>query len=317
MQSSQVMFTDLWSNLENLTDHYLSDDDHNQTNSSLEDLIDNTILESPPSSPLPPRYQTQNHSVPSATDFPGQYGFQLAFSPPAKDTKSTSWTYSALSKKLYARMAMSCPVQFKTTFSPPPSTFIRATAIYKEPQHVQSTVKRCPNHASSLQHNENHPAPNHLVRCENLNAVYEEDAFTQRHSVLIPYHSAQPGSDCIVQLYKFMCLGSCVGGPNRRPLQIVFTLEHNQVVLGRAAVDIRICACPGRDKKVDENSLRCPSSKNKSIKRPLLGNVIQSSYKKTKLDEDVFSLVIHGKENFELLKTIRDSLEMASYFTSQ
>ena len=53
---------------------------------------------------------------------------------------------------------------------------------------------------------------------------------------------------------QFMCLGSCVGGPNRRPIHIVFTLEHGNVVLGRRAVEVRICACPGRDRKQDEKS---------------------------------------------------------------
>ena len=49
-----------------------------------------------------------------------------------------------------------------------------------------------------------------------------------------------------------MCLGSCVGGPNRRPIHIVFTLELENVVLGRRAIEVRICACPGRDRKQDE-----------------------------------------------------------------
>lgn len=57
-----------------------------------------------------------------------------------------------------------------------------------------------------------------------------------------------------------MCLGSCVGGPNRRPIQIVFTLECDNQVLGRRAVEVRICACPGRDRKADERAAQ-PVSK--------------------------------------------------------
>lgn len=58
----------------------------------------------------------------------------------------------------------------------------------------------------------------------------------------------------LVFFLQFMCLGSCVGGPNRRPIQIVFTLEYENQVLGRRAVEVRICACPGRDRKADERA---------------------------------------------------------------
>ena len=87
-----------------------------------------------------------------------------------------------------------------------------------------------------------------------LSVRYEDDRNTGRQSVVLPHESPQAGSEWVTNLFQFMCLGSCVGGPNRRPLQIVFTLEKDGQVLGRRAVEVRICACPGRDRKADEKS---------------------------------------------------------------
>lgn len=62
--------------------------------------------------------------------------------------------YSESLKKLYVRMATTCPVRFKTARQPPPGCIIRAMPIFMKPEHVQETVKRCPNHATSKEHNE-------------------------------------------------------------------------------------------------------------------------------------------------------------------
>jgi len=62
------------------------------------------------------------------------------------------------------------------------------------------------------------------------------------------------GTEWVTNLFQFMCFSSCVGGLTRRPIQVVFTLEHSGLVLGRQAVEIRICACPGRDRKNEERS---------------------------------------------------------------
>lgn len=172
-------------------------------------------------------------TVPSNTNYPGEYGFEISFATPSKETKSTTWTYSDMLKKLYVRMATTCPVRFKAARTPPPGCVIRSMPIFMKPEHVQETVKRCPNHATSKENNENHPAPNHLVRCEHKLAKYVEDGYTSRQSVLIPHETPQAGSEWVTNLFQFMCLGSCVGGPNRRPIQIVFTLEKDNQVLGR------------------------------------------------------------------------------------
>ena len=53
---------------------------------------------------------------------------------------------------------------------------------------------------------------------------------------------------------KFMCLGSCIGGINRRATMVIFTLESlSGEVCGRAKVDVRICSCPRRDAHAEED----------------------------------------------------------------
>ena len=147
-------------------------------------------------------------------------------------------------------MATTCPIRFRVDKPPPPNCIIRAMPIYMKPEHVQEIVKRCPNHATTKEFNESecslhhcailikkyiihvssvcldHLAPDHLVRCEHKLAQYAQDHFTTRQSVVIPHEHPQAGAEWVTNLYQFMCFSSCVGGLNRRPIQVIFTLEH-------------------------------------------------------------------------------------------
>ena len=93
----------------------------------------------------------------------------------------------------------------------------------------------------------------HKVYCyrfDNIQSLYCEDVSSGRLSVVLPVSHLNETSCCLI---KFMCLGSDVGGPNRRPLQVIFTLEdQTQHVHGRDIIDIKICCCPKRDKAADE-----------------------------------------------------------------
>lgn len=99
--------------------------------------------------------------------------------------------YSELLNKLYVRMGSTCPIRFQTTRRPPNGCVIRATPVYMKPEHVQEVVTRCPNHTSTKELNENHPAPKHLVRCEHKLAKYLEDRMTGRQSVIVPHEQPQ------------------------------------------------------------------------------------------------------------------------------
>jgi len=50
-----------------------------------------------------------------------------------------------------------------------------------------------------------HPAPNHLVRCEHKLARYVEDPYTIRQSVIIPHEQPQ-GLSCYHHLHENYCL---------------------------------------------------------------------------------------------------------------
>ncbi|XP_076087298.1 tumor protein 63-like isoform X2 [Mytilus galloprovincialis] len=289
-----------------------------QTNiigSSASSPYNDTITSPPPYSPHT-SMQSPIPSVPSNTDYPGDYGFTISFSQPSKETKSTTWTYSESLKKLYVRMATTCPIRFKCLRQPPQGCVIRAMPIFMKPEHVQEPVKRCPNHATSKEHNENHPAPTHLCRCEHKLAKFVEDPYTSRQSVLIPHEIPQAGSEWVTNLFQFMCLGSCVGGPNRRPIQIVLTLEKDNQVLGRRAVEVRICACPGRDRKADEKAALppCKQSPKKGQKVNIINEIttVTPGGKKRKAEDEPFTLSVRGRENYEILCRLRDSLELSS-----
>jgi len=104
-------------------------------------------------------------------------------------------------------MGSTCPIRFRTTSSssgaashrpgmsagssPPDGCLIRAVAVYMRPEHVREVVTRCPNHATTRELNENHPAPTHLIRCEHKLARYVDDRLTGRQSVVIPREQPQ------------------------------------------------------------------------------------------------------------------------------
>jgi len=105
--------------------------------------------------------------------------------------------YSEALRKLYVRMAHTCPVRFKTASSPPPGSVIRAMPVYIKPEHVQEVVKRCPNHASKPPYTGDGrqaaavAPPQHLLVCEHKRARYDDDPYTGRLSVIIPHEPPQ------------------------------------------------------------------------------------------------------------------------------
>lgn len=64
-----------------------------------------------------------------------------------------------------------------------------------------------------------------------MQAVYMGDKSIGVHlSVVVPLSVPQTGSETVREMYKFMCKNSCPSGMNRRPIQVLFTIEDEKLV---------------------------------------------------------------------------------------
>uniref|UniRef100_A0A671TCT0 Tumor protein 63 (p63) n=1 Tax=Sinocyclocheilus anshuiensis TaxID=1608454 RepID=A0A671TCT0_9TELE len=263
-------------------------------------------------------------AIPSNTDYAGPHTFDVSFQQ-SSTAKSATWTYSTELKKLYCQIAKTCPIQIKVLTNPPQGAVIRAMPVYKKAEHVTEVVKRCPNHELSREFNDGQIAPpSHLIRVEgNSHAQYMEDSITGRQSVLVPYEPPQVGTEFTTILYNFMCNSSCVGGMNRRPILIIVTLESRDgQVLGRRCFEARICACPGRDRKADEDSIRKQhvsdgTKSSEAFRQASHLSQLNSIKKRRSTDEEVFCLPIKGREIYEILVKIKESLELMQFLPQQ
>ncbi|XP_042146794.1 cellular tumor antigen p53 isoform X3 [Ixodes scapularis] len=267
---------------------------------------------------------------PSTKEFRGDYGFYVNCARQEKLAKSANYTYDEHHRKLFVNMNVVCPFHVHVDKVPPLGTTLRVMAVYANPNDVRSVVKRC------LIHMDPYNATNsksiipavHVIRCESPCAAYKEDPTTGRHSVVIEYNNPEAGMGYRVYHYRFMCLSSCSHGEgmNRRPIKIIFTLEHGNCVLGRLSMDVKICRCPGRDRRNEDKSRLPPTSstdqaKGQKKRKPngkSTGIEVPPKTKKlspsdTENDQQgIFQLQCSSRAIFDALRPIRDALEFYS-----
>ncbi|GFT07026.1 cellular tumor antigen p53 [Nephila pilipes] len=229
--------------------------------------VNNAIIVSPPQNSVSSSSAAYiPSSLPASQNWNGQHDFNVSFGPQEKNTKGVSWTYSNIKDKLYVGKDAPCPINFSAKNIMSDDVVIRTIALYSSPEHASEVVHRCINHSLSESSKGVFEAE-HLVRCESQMAYYELDQTTKRHSVIVPFENPPVGQLYSTYIYKFTCFGSCAGGPNRRPLMLIFSLEKEGKVIGRRKLDVKICACPGRDKKNEEQQLGTGGNPEVSLKR--------------------------------------------------
>ncbi|XP_044735877.1 cellular tumor antigen p53 isoform X2 [Chrysoperla carnea] len=235
--------------------------------------------------------------IPSNEEFPGPYNFDIIL---LNTSTKYNWVYSKHLNKVFINMGHPLPVEFR--WMPAlPDLYIRATPLFSLPQHSQDHVVRCLNHSSRTD-NSNKDVPEHVfphvIRCNLPSTSYCRDV-DGRYSIITPLGQPQPGTDSVRLMYKFMCKNSCTSGMNRRPLEIVYTLESSSgEILGRRKHEVRICSCPKRDKDKEEDEVKGVTKKRK-LPQPHLSSYGKKLSAKEDVDLTTFtlpSMKIVGKE---------------------
>lgn len=190
-------------------------------------------------------------------DDPGQFNFDFYLD--STEISKRHWMYSTVLNKVYIDMNRVLPIQFQWKFDDIgllgiKNLQIRALPIFANSEFQQLSIKRCPIHIMQDKLCDRKKME-HILWCEQSDAVYEQNHMSQRHSVIAIVHNFVPCSDFKTYnvLYKFMCKSSCSMSLSRRPIYVIFTLEtlHGQV-LGRKKIGVKVCSCPRRDMLKEE-----------------------------------------------------------------
>ncbi|XP_059090303.1 cellular tumor antigen p53-like isoform X1 [Tigriopus californicus] len=251
---------------------------------------------------------------PSTEQWEGDYGFKISFIKLTNNGKNKTWDFSERLNKLFIIMAKSVNIAFSLNQTDTEGFYVRALPIFALAGCLSDPVKRCPNHASpSDSSNQGFPPEHreHLVRVSHDGVVYEEDPVSKRLSVIVPLEKPQGGTTYTSYLYKFMCLSSDVGGINRKPIKLIFTLEQGiGNVVGRVIIDLKLCTCPKRDRQQDETRAVDETQKLMDAADGLARSnsvFTKPSGKKRKIETEEFVMVPVAKQDFEKINEFAEA----------
>lgn len=255
--------------------------------------------------------QSTGH-LPYTESWPGEHNMKVEIED-AGNWKKRGYVYSPLLNKLYIQMDKYVAVNVLLTGPTPANCVVRAVPLYVDIGSRSQPVLRCPVH-SNIEDPSNRLAPReivkHIVRSSDVSAKYFENQTSGRLSLTTAVKDKAPGSDYFTVFYQFMCLGSCVGGLARRPVQIIFTLEKEMgEVLGRQVMEVRICSCPIRDMKLEEQKMSSPLQvKNK---RSLISTIEPDSQDTSYgAGEEIFWVPVRGIKNYQEVNNFAEYLDI-------
>ncbi|XP_065070094.1 cellular tumor antigen p53-like isoform X1 [Rhopilema esculentum] len=247
-------------------------------------------------------------ALPETARFSGNYGFELSFGPPTPGaTKSIDYTYSHHLRKLYVQRGAHCPFKFKSEKTPPEGSYIKVLPVYKGTHVLSESVKRCSNHAISEEESGNSDATSryHFVRSDNPMASYEA-LDSGRLCVTFPFTGPQVGAEFQTELLSFQCFNSCGNSAHaKRRIDVIFTLEHQNRVLGRQVIEVRVCACPGRDRQNEEQNQSGGQRKRRSSQSVQ----VSSKRKRGGSSVETYTLTTPNLQVFEILLKVQALLE--------
>ncbi|GLV44032.1 Mms19 [Carabus blaptoides fortunei] len=196
--------------------------------------------------PAPPQ-------IPANVDYAGDLDFNILIS--SQTASRNSWIYSDSLQKVYINMHNVLPIDVKRNFTNKP-VYLRARMLFSLPQYAQEMVERCSAHIEPK--NVDPMMLKHVLWCSNTNSIYQGNTELNEHlSVVTLLGEPQAGMETVRVNYKFMCKNSCPSGMNRRPVDVIFTLEDRLGnVLGRRKLAVRVCSCPKRDKEKEEKEYK-------------------------------------------------------------
>ncbi|CAH0553712.1 unnamed protein product [Brassicogethes aeneus] len=257
-------------------------------------------------------------NVISNEEYPGCYEFEVCIIPVQN---KQPWVFSIALNKVFMDMSNPFPIDFKIkdSYMRTEQLYVRATPRYSQTQSLHDLVHRCINHEHIHEPtNKDVGDPlhrQHIIRCKNPNTTYLGDKNkNERLSVIIPLSTPEAGTDSVKEMYEFVCKNSCpVPGMNRRPIQIIFTLENVQgIIYGRRVLNVRICSCPKRDKEKEEAELQnannpVPHGKKRKLNNKTDKKPLQPPDQTKDNKEYELNLKIVGKHNVQqVLKYCQD-----------